>query len=690
MWAKDVGREAGAGKPLLKTILQVNLKLFAKGAAAPASSRKRTALVFVFRDRTRTPVELLAAAWEADLASLWASLAKPPGLEAATVSDFFDVHHVALPNFEEKEGEFQADAAALAARFDGRSPDALVPRDATRLPGAAWALAAHTAWDTILASRDLDLPSHRVMVASIRCGELARAALDAALAAPEAVALASEAAERLLPDYGARAALVAARAAAAYDGEARYYEAGVVAARRADLTADAAAALKPGFDAQLVAAAAGALAGVREALAGDGMGAPFAERAAAAAKAARSRFAAAASSALMDGAPWTAGDAASALDADVAAFVGRLTADGVAAAEAVACGRLRDAVVGPATALLDACPPDVWPRLSSLLARASDGAVERAGRAVAGFGLPAADAAALADRVRGCGRSVLLARAREAAATALPRAKERFADAFSRDEAGLPRQWGADADVAGAAATARAAAARLLAALAADRLDGPAGPVGDDGRDLVEAAVGALAARGPPPADCDVAAATEWPASVPSPLIQPPALRAAWRTLSADSAVAVAQALSARDAHRAARRAGPPLWALAAIAVLGANEAVSLLKRPFLLLALAAAFLFCRSVYDALDVDAELSAGLLPGAIALSAKLGPTVRAVAGRTLDAALAALAGAASGGGERGERVAATSSVELADRAPRPGGGGALSGEGVRQRDRRLQGE
>lgn len=28
MWAKDIGRETGAGKPLLKTIFQVNLKLF--------------------------------------------------------------------------------------------------------------------------------------------------------------------------------------------------------------------------------------------------------------------------------------------------------------------------------------------------------------------------------------------------------------------------------------------------------------------------------------------------------------------------------------------------------------------------------------------------------------------------------------------------------------------------------------
>lgn len=54
MWAKDVGRESGAGKPLLKTIFQVNLKLF-----APTPGARRTVLLFVFRDRTKTPLDKL-------------------------------------------------------------------------------------------------------------------------------------------------------------------------------------------------------------------------------------------------------------------------------------------------------------------------------------------------------------------------------------------------------------------------------------------------------------------------------------------------------------------------------------------------------------------------------------------------------------------------------------------------------
>ena len=694
MWAKDVGREAGASKPLLKTILQVNLKLFAASAAhgalaPPTSNRARTSLVFAFRDRTRTPLDLLARTWDDDMGGLWASLAKPPGLETAALADFFDVHYVSLPNYEEHESEFCSEAAALAARLDTRSPTPLVPTRSPgdgRLPGAAWILAAASAWDAIASSRDLDLPSHRVMVASLRCGELAEAALAAALASDDGASLATDATDRLLSDYGARASLVAARALAAYDGDARYYDASVRDARRRDLVTATAAALRPGFDAQLSHAVAAGVASVRDALAsGDGGGAPFTARAASALSAALSSFDAAAAAATMDGAGWDASTARAALTADVDIYVGRLTADGAAAAEADACARLRDALVAPAAALLDAAPPDMWPRLARLLTAAAASAADRARRGVEGYGLPAGDVDALASRVVSAGRAVLLGRAREAAATALPRAKERFADTFSRDAAGLPRQWGADADVAGAAATARAAAARLLAALAVSRLDGPTGPVAEDGADVVDAAVAALATGGAPPADVDASSATEWPPSCVPPdtvLLTPPTLRASWRALAADSAVAVQQALAARDAHRAARRGGAPLWALAAIAVLGANEAASLLRHPVWLLVLMGLFLFAKTVYSELDVDRELSAGALPAAIALSSKLVPTVKRVAARTLDSLLAAAtSGVAGGVAAVGERDRG-GGVEMTMRPPRPANG-TLSGQGVRQR-------
>ena len=140
MWAKDVGRETGAGKPLLKTIfqvlrlqqlgaglqrvclktqsgtciwtqllliscvatvvrvqvedydspLQVNLKLF-----TPDPGRRRTVLLFVFRDRTKTPLARLVETWGSDLERIWAAITKPSEYENTRVEDFFEVRRSA-------------------------------------------------------------------------------------------------------------------------------------------------------------------------------------------------------------------------------------------------------------------------------------------------------------------------------------------------------------------------------------------------------------------------------------------------------------------------------------------------------------------------------------------------------------------------------------------------------------------
>ncbi len=66
--------------------LQVNLKLF-----TPAPNRRRTVLLFVFRDMTKTPLQQLKATWEEDLQRMWQSITKPPHYDAYSFSDFFEV-----------------------------------------------------------------------------------------------------------------------------------------------------------------------------------------------------------------------------------------------------------------------------------------------------------------------------------------------------------------------------------------------------------------------------------------------------------------------------------------------------------------------------------------------------------------------------------------------------------------------
>ena len=76
----------------------------------------------------------------------------------------------------------------------------------------------------------------------------------------------------------------------------------------------------------------------------------------------------------------------------------------------------------------------------------------------------------------------------------------------------------------------------------------------------------------------------------------------------------------------------PPLWALVAMVVLGYNEFISVLYNPLWLVTLIVICLFGKTVYDELEVDAEMQHGLLPGSLALTHKFLPTVRGVARRT----------------------------------------------------------
>ena len=62
--------------------------------------------------------------------------------------------------------------------------------------------------------------------------------------------------------------------------------------------------------------------------------------------------------------------------------------------------------------------------------------------------------------------------------------------------------------------------------------------------------------------------------------------------------------------------------------MLGMNELITVLYNPLWALLLVLIFLFAKTVYQELDIDAELQAGLLPGLLSISVKLWPTLTQV--------------------------------------------------------------
>jgi len=129
IWCHDIGRENASGKPLLKTIFQVILKIF---------NPKKTTLLFVIRDKTsKTPMDALVRDMRTDLESIWRSVTKPSKHAKASFDDFFTLQFTSLPHYEYAQTQFVEEANALYGRFaDPNRRDTLCPvADGSNVPG---------------------------------------------------------------------------------------------------------------------------------------------------------------------------------------------------------------------------------------------------------------------------------------------------------------------------------------------------------------------------------------------------------------------------------------------------------------------------------------------------------------------------------------------------------------------------
>ena len=171
MWMHEVGRFNAANLPLIRTVLEVHLKLLDhSGGAAPQASKPL--LLFLLRDCDgETPVEQLQADVVRDIEKLWCDAHKPDGMSAAQLTDFFDLECIALPHFVYCKEQWKQDVAALSKRFLDASAEDYVFRghSGKEVPAESFADYASQLWTDIEKDNDLDLPSQRKMLSIVRC-----------------------------------------------------------------------------------------------------------------------------------------------------------------------------------------------------------------------------------------------------------------------------------------------------------------------------------------------------------------------------------------------------------------------------------------------------------------------------------------------------------------------------------------
>jgi hypothetical protein len=627
MWCHDIGREQAANKPLLKTVFQVMMRLF---------SPRKTTMLFVIRDKSKTPLENLEPILREDIQKIWDGVPKPHAHKETPLSDFFNVQVVALNSYEEKEELFKEQVSSLRDRFQHSiAPGGLAGDRRGVVPASGFSFSSQHFWKVIKENKDLDLPAHKVMVATVRCEEIGNEKLASFTADEEWQKFEEAVQSDYVPGFGKHISSLLDKCLSEYDMEAIYFDEGVRTSKRQQLESKLLQLVSPAYQSLLGHLRARTLEAFKDsfekALEKDG----FAVAARDSVRIFLEKFDKGSEDATIEQVNWDSSKVRDKLKRDIEAHVVSVRATKLSELCAGYEGKLTKALAEPVEALLDSASEETWPAIRKLLQRETKAAVSGLESAISTFELDENTEKELLLRLENHGRGVVESKAKEEAARVLIRMKDRFSMLFSRDADSMPRVWTGKEDIKSITKTARSASMKLLSTMAAIRLD-------EDGDNIDNTLSLALvdAAR-PGTTDrsiqsLDPLASSSWE-RVPEErtLISPVQCKSLWRQFKAETEYTVTQAIAAQEANKRNNNWLPPPWALAAMAVLGFNEFMTLLRNPFYLAVMFVVFLVGKALWVQLDITNEFRNGFLPALLSLSTKFVPTIMNILKRLADA-------------------------------------------------------
>lgn len=620
MWCHDIGREQAANKPLLKTVFQVMMRLF---------SPRKTTLMFVIRDKTRTPLEHLEPVLREDIQKIWDAVPKPQAHKETPLSEFFNVEVVALSSFEEKEEQFREQVADLRKRFNQSiAPGGLAGDRQGVVPASGFSFSAQQIWKVIKENKDLDLPAHKVMVATVRCEEIANERYNDFVQNQDWLQVEEASQSGPVPGFGKKLSSIIRNCLSEYDSEAVYFDEGVRTSKRKLLEEKLLQLVQPAFHSILGHLRSETLDKFKEAFdkalsGGEGF--------AAAANSCKQRFLnyfdEGCEDSVIEQANWDTSKARSKFIRDLDEYIASVRATKLGELTSHYEAKLNEALSGPVEALLDSPSDETWPSIRKLLRRESQSAVSGLTNDLSGYELDEQTRDKMLAKLEDYARSVVEAKAREEAGRILIRMKDRFTTLFSHDSDSMPRVWTGKEDIKSITKLARSASLKLLSVLSVVRLD--------DEPDNVDRTLSLALVEGKSSASStsdrslelsDPLASSTWE-KVPSTktLITPVQCKSLWRQFQMETEYTVSQAIAAQEASKRNNNWMPPPWAIAAMLILGFNEFMTLLRNPLYLLVLFVGFLVSKALWVQMDIPNEFRHGILPGILSLSTRFLPTI-----------------------------------------------------------------
>ncbi|MED6193037.1 hypothetical protein PIB30_015239 [Stylosanthes scabra] len=597
MWCHDIGREQAANKPLLKTVFQVMMRLF---------SPRKTTLMFVIRDKTRTPLE---------------------NLEPVLREDIQKVEVVALSSFEEKEEQFKEQVHTLRQRFiHSINPGGLAGDRRGVVPASGFSFSAQQIWKVIKENKDLDLPAHKVMVATVRCEEIANEKY-ALFADNEDWRQLEEAVQSgPVSGFGKKLNSLLSTCLSEYDVEATYFDEGVRTAKQKHLQEKLLQLVQPAFHSALGHIRTGTFEKFKEAFdkalnKGEG----FSDAANNCTGTFMTQFDEACADVVIEVADWDTSKAREKLRREIDAHVASVRAAKLSELTTTYEEKLKEALSGPVEALFDGANKETWPSIRKLYKRESESAVSGFSAALSKFDADEQTQKNMVVSLEDYARGLIETKAREEACRVLIRMKEKFTALFSHDSESMPRIWTGSEDIRSITRTSRYACLKLLSVMTVIRLEDK-----DDALNieniLAKALLDSPTEKEKSATTVDPLASSTWekvPAS--KTMITPVQCKSLWRQFKIETEYTVSQAIAAQEANKRGNNWLPPPWAIAALFILGFNEFMTLLRNPLYLVFIFIGYLLIKALWVQLDVSGEFRHGALPALLSLSAKFLPTI-----------------------------------------------------------------
>ncbi|KAI5665460.1 hypothetical protein M9H77_15313 [Catharanthus roseus] len=618
IWCHDIGREQASNKPLLKTVFQVMMRLF---------SPRKTTLMFVIRDKSKTPLENLEATLRDDIQKIWDSVPKPQAHKETPLSEFFNVQVVALPSYEVQEEQFKEQVAELRQRFfHSIAPGGLAGDRRAVVPASGFSFSAHEIWKIIRENKDLDLPAHKVMVATVRCEEIANEKCGSFLANEEWRQVEEAVHSHPVTGFGRKISLILDTYLSEYDTEATYFDEGVRSSKRKQLEEKLLQLVQPAHQSMLGHLRSGTLERFKvafEAALNEGKG--FAAAARHCSESFLSQFDEACADASIEQAKWDTSKIRDKLRRDIDAHVAAVRTAKLSELTTLYETKLNEALSGPVESLFDEASDDTWSAIRKLLRSETETAISAFSAALSGFEIEEAVKEKMLLKLKDYARGVVEAKAKEVAGRVLMRMKDRFSTIFSYDSDSMPRVWTGKEDIRAITKTARSSSLKLLSVMAAIRLDDEADDI-DKALSLALVDTRSAASTNKDGTLLDPLASSTWNGVPPTKtLITPVQCKSIWRQFKAETEHTVTQAIAAQEASKRNNNWLPPPWAIVALIILGFNEFMTLLRNPLYIGIIFISYLLVKALWVQLDISGEFRNGALPGLLSLSTKFLPTV-----------------------------------------------------------------